>query len=506
MSGKVYLVGAGPGDWRLLTLRGKELLEQADVIITDHLASSGVLTFAREEAEQIYVGKQADHHTLPQEAINELLIEKAREGKSVVRLKGGDPYVFGRGGEEGDALRAAGIPFEVVPGISSALAVPSYAGIPVTDRRYASSFAVITGHERPDKTISSIHWEQLTKAVDTLIFLMGVRNLPHITEKLIRYGSKPDTPCALIRWGTLGLQHTLVSTLAQVAEEAQKGHILPPAVFIVGDVVRCRDSLLWFEQKPLLGLRVGVTRSHHQASRLSHLLEEQGACPVEIPVIRLTEPTDHYKALDEAILHLEHFSWIVFASHNGVQRFFERLHRKQKDTRALGRIHIAAIGSATARHLTRFGITADLVPQTYRSEALAQELLPQLTGHDRVLLIHSQSARPVLDEALESHHIPYSAVAAYAPVPALENREKLVGLLKNRELDYITLTSGSTVTSLLTLLGPDQDLLRNVSLACIGPVTADRCRENGLKPALVADTYTLQGLVQKLMERRLKLC
>lgn len=506
MTGKVYLVGAGPGDWRLLTLRGKELLAKADVIVTDHLASPRLLSFGREDAEQIYVGKRANHHTMPQEAINQLLIDKAREGKLVVRLKGGDPFVFGRGGEECQALQAAGIPFEVVPGISSALSVPLYAGIPVTDRRCASSFAVITGHEKPDKETSSIHWDKLATAVDTLVFLMGVKNLDFITKNLMNYGKEPATPCALIRWGTLGLQKTLVGTLADIAAKARRENLRPPAVFIVGSVVRLRDSLLWFEQKPLLGLRIAVTRSQQQASRLSCLLEEAGAYAVEIPTIKLTEPSDHYAALDKAICQLKQFTWLVFASHNGVERFFARLKLQGLDTRALGGAHIAAIGAATAKHLEQYGVRADLVPESYRSESLVQALLPKLGKTDHVLLVHSESARPVLDEALAKQGIPYTAVAAYAPEPALENQDKLLELLKNRQLDYITLTSASTVTSLLTLLGPDKALLQDTALACIGPVTASACIRNGLTPALTADTYTLQGLVQKLVEGRMKSC
>ncbi len=503
MTGKVFLVGAGPGDWRLLTLRGKELLEIADVVVTDHLSSPRLLSFCKDTAECIYVGKRADHHTLPQEEINKLLIEKAKAGHKVVRLKGGDPFVFGRGGEEGAALQAAGIPFEIVPGISSALAVPAYAGIPVTDRSCASSFAVITGHERPDKDHSSLRWDKLAGAVDTLVFLMGVRNLPSITANLIKYGRCPDTPCALIRWGTLGIQKTLVTTLGKAAEDAAKANLRPPAVFIVGDVVHRRKELQWFETKPLFGLRIAVTRSHQQASRLSAMLEDLGACAIEVPTIRLVDPPDNYRALDEAVTHLSRYSWLVFSSHNGVQRFFARLQQYNLDSRALGGLKIAAIGSATARHLEQYGIRADLVPPSFRSEALAEALVPRLTESDRVLWIRSQKARPILEEALQARRIPYDGVIAYAPVPALENKERLCSLLKAGELDYITLTSASTVTSLLTLLESDKDLLDRVSLACIGPVTAEACTRNGLNPAVVADTYTLQGLVQKLVEGRI---
>ncbi|NME27626.1 uroporphyrinogen-III C-methyltransferase [Megasphaera hexanoica] len=502
MTGTVYLVGAGPGDWRLLTLRGKELLERADTVVTDHLADERLLDFARPEAERIYVGKTAGHHTLRQEEINDLLIAKAREGRTVVRLKGGDPFVFGRGGEEGAALFHAGIPFEVVPGISSAIAVPAYAGIPVTERGMASSFSVITGHEDPKKNGSAIDWEKLATGTDTLVFVMGVRNLPDITARLISCGRSADTPAAIIRWGTRSDQTTIVTTLGSAAYEAARQGITPPAIFLVGDVVRCRGRLRWFDKRPLFGLTVGITRTRRQASALSARLEELGASCIEIPTIRLEDPSDHYATLDQAIYHLTSYDWLLFTSSNGVHRFFHRLREFKEDSRALGGLRLGVIGSATAEALRSYGLQADVVPPEYRAESLADSLLPHISPSSRVLLVRAEQARNVLPDRLHSAGARVTIAPAYRTVPASENRERLVSLLEEHALDLITCTSSSTVTSLLDLLGDRRDLLEPVPLACIGPVTAATCTREGLTPALTASTYTIEGLTQNILDWR----
>lgn len=310
MKGIVYLIGAGPGNIGLMTVRGAELLKNAEVIVTDHLADERLLQWAPKTAECIYAGKTASHHTLKQHEINALLIEKAREGKRVVRLKGGDPFVFGRGGEEAAALHEAHIDFEIVPGISSAIAVPAYAGIPVTDRALASSFAVVTGHEDPSKTTSSIHWDTLSRAVDTLVFLMGIGNLPFITEQLMRNGKDGDTPAAFIRWGTRCDQKTVVTTVANAVADAKAHHIKPPAIFIVGSVVTRRQNLRWFDNRPLSGLTIGVTRAQSQASALVQELERLGAGCEEIPTITFDKPSDGYACLDKAIDVLAAYKWI----------------------------------------------------------------------------------------------------------------------------------------------------------------------------------------------------
>lgn len=477
MTGTVYLVGAGPGDWRLLTLRGKELLERADTIVTDHLADDRLLAFAPPEAERIYVGKTAGHHTLPQEEINELLIAKAREGRTVVRLKGGDPFVFGRGGEEGAALSRAGIPFEVVPGISSAIAVPAYAGIPVTERGMASSFAVVTGHEDPQKKESAIDWEKLATGTDTLVFVMGVRNLPYITARLMTSGRS-------------------------AAYEAARKGITPPAIFIVGDVVRCRSRLSWFENRPLSGLTIGITRTRRQASALSARLEELGASCIEIPTIRLDEPSDHYAVLDQAIYHLSSYNWLLFTSSNGVHRFFRRLSEFKEDSRSLGGIRLGVIGSATAEALGTYGLRADLIPPEYRAESLAGSLIPHLSRPSKILLVRAEQARNVLPDRLRSAGARVTIAPAYRTLPDRETRDRLIPLLEEHALDLITCTSSSTVTSLLDLLGDRRGLLEGVSLACIGPVTAATCTREGLTPALVASTYTIEGLTQNILDWR----
>lgn len=502
MTGTVYLVGAGPGDWRLLTLRGKELLERADTVVTDHLADDRLLAFAPQEAERIYVGKTAGHHTLPQKEINELLIAKAREGRTVVRLKGGDPFVFGRGGEEGAALSRAGIPFEVVPGISSAIAVPAYAGIPVTERGMASSFAVVTGHEDPKKNGLAIDWEKLATGTDTLVFVMGVRNLPYITARLITCGRSAETPAAIIRWGTRSDQTTIVTTLGSAAYEAARKGITPPAIFIVGDVVRCRSRLRWFENRPLSGLTIGITRTRSQASALSARLEEYGASCVEIPTIRLEDPSDHYAALDQAIYHLSSYNWLLFTSSNGVHRFFHRLREFKEDSRALGSIRLGVIGSATAEALGTYGLRADLIPPEYRAESLADSLIPLLSRPSKILLVRAEQARNVLPDRLRSAGARVTIAPAYQTLPDRETRDRLIPLLEEHALDLITCTSSSTVTSLLDLLGDHRSLLEGVSLACIGPVTAAACTREGLTPALTASTYTIEGLTQNILDWR----
>lgn len=502
MNGIVYLVGAGPGDWRLLTLRGREVLEKADTVVSDHLADERLLDFVPPEAERIYVGKTAGHHTLKQEEINALLVQKAQEGKTVVRLKGGDPFVFGRGSEEGIALQAAGIPFEVVPGISSSIAVPAYAGIPVTDRGLASSFAVVTGHEDPAKQTSSIHWDKLATAVDTLVFVMGVHNLPYITSQLMRYGRSGNTPAALIRWGTRSDQTTLTTTLEQAADDAAAAGIKPPAIFIVGDVVTRRATLRWFERRPLTGLTIGITRTPAQAAPLMARLEELGARCLSIPTICITPPSDAYAVLDQAIDKIAAFSWIVFTSANGVDHFFSRLHAAKKDSRALGSAKIACIGPATAKALAAYGITADIVPDTYRAEALADSLCPQLTPRTSILLVRAEKARAVLPERLKAAGAAVTIAPAYETRPAQENSQRLTELLEAQELSLLTVTSSSTVTAALTLLGAKRSLLADTALACIGPITAATCQAQGLTPALTADAYTIDGLVEKIIDWR----
>ena len=366
MQGMVYLVGAGPGDYKLISVKAMEYIKEADTIVYDRLADDRLLAYARPDAEMVYVGKASSAHTMQQEDINQLLVDKAKEGKIVVRLKGGDPFVFGRGGEEALKLVENGLPFEIVPGITSAVAVPAYAGIPVTHRGVATSFAVITGHEDPAKEQSAMRWDKLATAVDTLVFLMGVENLPHITDKLIEHGRPAATPAAVIRWGTKPEQRVLVTTVGQAARVVAEQGIKPPAIFIVGDVVNLRSQLAWFDKKPLFGKTVLVTRAREQASVLTAKLEALGAQCIEAPAISIIPPPD-YAGLDAAIEGLGGFDWLILTSVNGVDHFFARLTKAGRDTRSLAGVKIAAIGIQTAERLRGYGVTADIVPAEFRA-------------------------------------------------------------------------------------------------------------------------------------------
>ena len=501
MNGTVFLVGAGPGDPRLLTVGAMECMKRAEVVVYDHLADESILSYAPADAELIYVGKQSCKHTMRQEDINVLLADKAAEGKTVVRLKGGDPFVFGRGGEEALLLLERGIPFEILPGVTSAVSVPAYAGIPVTHRGVAVSFAVVTGHEDPTKAHSNIRWEHLATGVDTLVFLMGVANIPVITKKLIEHGRPADTPAAFIRWGTHPEQETYVTTVGEAAETVVRAGIRPPAIFIVGDVVKLRDKLRWFDRpatRPLFGKRILVTRARAQASALTEKLTALGAACIEAPVIRIAPPADGYAALDGAIAELNAYQWLIFTSVNGVEHFFARLHAAGKDTRALGYARVAAIGAATSAALRAFGIRADLVPPEFRAEAVAEELRPLLPPRARILLPRAQEARDVLPDTLRAHGAIVDVVAAYETVPEIEDAAIAQGLASG-EIDMVTFTSSSTVKNLVKMLG-NITPLQQVKIACIGPVTADTARSFALEPDIVAKEYTIDGLVRSIKE------
>ena len=501
MNGTVFLVGAGPGDPRLLTVGAMECMKRAEVVVYDHLADESILSYAPADAELIYVGKQSCKHTMRQEDINVLLADKAAEGKTVVRLKGGDPFVFGRGGEEALLLLERGIPFEILPGVTSAVSVPAYAGIPVTHRGVAVSFAVVTGHEDPTKAHSNIRWEHLATGVDTLVFLMGVANIPVITEKLIEYGRPADTPAAIVRWGTHPEQETFVTTVGEAAEKVAREGIRPPAIFIVGDVVKLRDKLRWFDRpatRPLFGKRILVTRARAQASALTEKLTALGAACIEAPVIRIAPPADGYAALDGAIAELNAYQWLIFTSVNGVEHFFARLHAAGKDTRALGYARVAAIGAATSAALRAFGIRADLVPPEFRAEAVAEELRPLLPPRARILLPRAQEARDVLPDTLRAHGATVDVVAAYETVPEIEDAA-IAQRLASGEIDMVTFTSSSTVKNLVKMLA-NITPLQQVKIACIGPVTADTARSFALEPDIVAKEYTIDGLVCSIKE------
>lgn len=495
--GKVYLIGAGPGDPGLLGLKAKECLETADAVVYDRLADPRILAFARKDAEMVYVGKASANHTMRQPDINKLLVKLAQEGKTVARLKGGDPFVFGRGGEEAIELLEAGQPFEFVPGVTSAIAVAEYAGIPVTHRHVATSFAVITGHEDPTKGASTINWQGLATAVDTLVFLMGVENIEKISKQLIANGRSADCPAAVIRWGTHPEQRTLVTTLGSAAADVKANNLKPPAIFIVGEVVKLRQQLQWFDNKPLFGKTVIVTRARAQASDLTKKLEAQGAKVIEVPAIKIVPAAD-YAPLDQAIGELNAYKWLVFTSANGVDYFFQRLLQAGKDARALANVKLAAIGSATAQALADRGLTADLVPSAYKAEELAEALAGQIAAGDKILIARAKVAREVLPESLRKLGAQVDVVTAYETATDCENRDELLAALRDGRASVVTFTSSSTVTNLLKVLGEDKELLQKAALAAIGPVTAGTLRQHSLTPEIEAEKYTIDGLMQAI--------
>ena len=506
----VYLVGAGAGDVGLLTLRACEILSAADVVIYDRLADDEILKFCA-AAKKIYVGKESGRHTLKQSEINQLLVDEARQNKIVVRLKGGDPFVFGRGGEEAIYLRENNLPFEIIPGVTSAIAVPAYAGIPVTHRGIATSFAVITGHEDPTKPESTINWAKISTAVDTLIFLMGVANLPQIVAKLIENGRAPETPAALIRWGTKPAQEVFVTNLGELsvllkpkptdgmsaATNSESSKSLsatavpsllkrPPAIFIIGEVVNLREKLQWFETRPLFGKKILVTRARAQASKLSSALKNLGAEVIEAPTIKITPPTDNFRQLDAATENLRGYDWIIFTSANGVEKFFERLKVHGLDARTFGTAKVAAIGSATAEKLLSFGIIADVVPKDFVAESLADSL-KNFVGGKKILIARAEIARDVLPETLKNFGAEVSVVPAYKTV------SEVAAQIDFDSIDLITFTSSSTVKNFVTAYG-----VPKIHCAAIGAITAQTLENFGVTPAIIAEEFTINGLVEAI--------
>lgn len=500
-SGHVYLVGAGPGDPGLITVKGKACIEKADVLVYDYLASSYLLAYAREGAESIYVGKKGGDHTLKQHEINNLLVEKARQGLIVTRLKGGDPFIFGRGGEEVEALIEAGISYDVVPGVTSAVAAAAYAGIPLTHRKYTSTLAFITGHEDPEKTSSRIDWQALATGIGTLVFFMGVKNLPSIVEQLIRHGKPAETPIALIRWGTTTRQKTVSGTLGNIVQKVEAAGLKAPAIIVVGDVVELRETMQWFENKPLMGKRIVVTRAREQASDLLHLLNAAGADCLECPTIQITPPDD-WEPLDLAIQRLSDYHWLVFTSVNGVGFFFKRLFELGQDVRALHHVRTACIGPATEKRLKDFGLTCDILPESYRAESVVEAFKHQEITGKKILLPRAKEARPILPEELSRMGAEVDEIAVYITRIAQDNTTTLLDRLADQHIDCITFTSSSTVINFKKLI-PEatfKQLLAPVTVACIGPVTADTARELGFDVHLIADTYTIPGLVDALID------
>ena len=498
-TGKVYLVGAGPGDPGLISVKGLECLKQADVIIYDRLLDERLLDSAPSEAERIYVGKTVGEHTKEQNEINQLLVDKAKEGKTVVRLKGGDPFVLGRGGEEAEALGQNHIPFEVVPGVSSAVAVPAYAGIPVTHRGLASSFAVVTGHEEPGKASSNIVWEKLANAVDTLVFLMGMQNLSKIVAQLLEHGRPANTPVAVIKDGTRTKQKTVVGSLKDIVAKVNEHRLSAPAVIVVGEVVRLREKLRWFDNQPLFGKRILVTRARHQASILSKLLSEHGAQPIELPAIDIQTIANN-EELDQAISNLERYHWIVFTSTNGVNAFFKHLYSLKFDSRVLNSLKIGAIGPATAKALETKGIISDYLPEVYTSQGFIAGLKSYDIAGQRFLLPRADIASKELTEGISQLGAEVHEIAVYRTVPATTAISQAKQMLLSDEIDVITFTSSSTVSNLVAVFNGEELAVNSAKVACIGPKTADTAARAGLKVDIVAREYTIPGLVAAIDE------
>jgi len=498
--GMVYLIGAGPGDPGLITVKGMECIKQADVIVYDRLASTRLLDHRRPDAKCIFVGKKPNKHTMSQNEINKLLVDKAKSGLTVARLKGGDPFVFGRGGEEAEELALNNISFEIVPGVTSAVAVPAYAGIPVTHRGYTSSVSIITGNEDPSKDNSNIDWPQLGSSRGTLVFLMGMSNLEAIADKLVANGRPPDTPVALIRWGTHPEQQTLVGTLNNITTMATKSNFRNPAIIIVGEVVNLREKLRWFEERPLFGKKILVTRSREQASVLSQSIERLGGTPVEFPAISITPPMN-YSALDKAISNISSYQWIIFTSVNGVKFFLRRLRELNKDIRELKGVRICAIGPQTRKELDSIALQVDYVPAEYRAEEIINGLRDKIVDGDRILLPRADIARRVLHESLSELGALVDEVTAYCTVTGSGNAHTIKEMLSNGNIDIITFTSSSTVKNFVSMLGADNPakLLGETIIACIGPITAKTANEFGITCHVMAGEYTIDGLVKAII-------
>lgn len=505
--GKVYLVGAGPGDPGLLTIKGQKCISRADVVIYDFLANPILLSHARKEAELIYVGKQGGRHTASQEEINTLMVEHARQGKTVARLKGGDPFIFGRGGEEAEELVAAGIDFEVVPGITSAIAVPAYAGIPLTHRDHTATVAFITGHEDPKKEESNIAWDKLATGAGTLVFLMGVGNLPAIAARLREYGRSPETPVAVIRRGTGSDQETVVGNLESIAEVVEEAGIKPPAIIVVGEVVGLRKKLGWFEKRPLFGKRIVVTRAREQASGFLERLSVLGADCVQFPTIKVAPP-ESWEPLDSAVRQLSRYDWLLFTSVNGVKYFLERLEAAGKDIRELKGIRIGAIGPGTAGAWSAIGIKPDLVPKEYRAEAVVEALAGSGVKGKRILLPRALKARKILPEALREMGAEVDVVPAYRTVRPDHDLDRVTELFQRGEIQIVTFTSSSTVTNFMKMFkGREEEVkgwMETVSVACIGPVTAKTAEGFGFRVDILPPAYTIDSLTEAIVASQRK--
>lgn len=491
--GVCYLVGAGPGDPGLITVRGRECIEAADVVIYDYLSNPELLTWARDDAELVYAGKKGTNPKSEQATINQMMLDKARAGKIVTRLKGGDPLVFGRGGEEASELKAAGVRFEIVPGISSVFAAPAYAGIPVTHRLYNSSLTIFTGHEDPSKENPTVDYKKIAAADGTKLVLMGVENLQHISDRLIEHGAKADTPCALIRWATTGGQETLTASLKKIAALAEKNKFRAPAVLVIGEVVKLRKELNWFENQPLSGKRIIVTRTRRTAGKLSGKLRKLGADIIEIPTTRIEKPTDEM-AFGEMVMDCHRYDWLIFSSPNGVERFFKIFYRLYKDAREIGGAKIAAIGPGTAEKIKEYHLGVDLIPKKSVAESLAEafEKMDASIENLTMLWIRPEKARPVLSERLAAAGVILDEGIAYRTVPDTDDITGALQRFNDEGADIITFTSSSSVEGFLKL---NLKLPERLKIVSIGPATSRTLKAAGLDVDIEAKQHNIDGLI-----------
>ncbi len=509
--GLVSLVGAGPGDPGLITVKGLERLREADVVIYDRLANPALLSHCRPDAEIIDAGKGRDAHGVSQEEINMLLVDRARQGRLVCRLKGGDPFIFGRGGEEALACAHAAVPWEIVPGVTSAIAAPAYAGIPATHRGKASSVTIVTGSEESAHHEWGVDWAAVAKAPGTIVILMGWEGLPRIADALIAGGVPSDRPAAVIQWGTLPRQRSVSAPLGQIARVAAESGLGSPAVVVIGDVASLREQLPWFEARPLFGKRVLVTRATSQAGRLTHLLESQGAECVQLPAIAITPVADHAPT-DAAIARLSRhnsasgmgYDWLTFASPNGVSSFRLRLEALGLDTRALHGVRFAAVGPATAESLASMGVRAEVLPDEYGAEPLVEALRRSGLLGGRVVHFRSSIGLDTLPEGLRALGASVDEVVAYENAVPGESRARASEVFSSDGggIDVTTFASPSAVRNLVALLGSDGAALVNATtVACIGPATALAARGAGIRADAVASEQTLDGLVDAIIKK-----
>ncbi len=499
----VYLIGAGPGDRELITLKAKRIIEEADVLIYDYLANKEFTEWAKPTCEKIYVGKMGGNHTLTQDEINALIVRKGKEGKIIARLKGGDPFLFGRGGEEAEELLAEGISYEVIPGVTAGIAVPAYSGIPVTHRKFTSNVTFITGHEDPTKDNSNINWEALA-GIGTLVFYMGVRNLGMIAKNLMKYGKPADTPVAVIRWGTTPRQWTITATLETIEAEAIKQGAKPPSIIIVGGVVSLKETLDWFEKRPLFGKKAIVTRSRKQASAFAARLEQSGAEVLQFPTIETVEP-ESWEPVDRALTEIAAYHWLIFTSPNGVDFFLQRLKEKNLDIRSLAGLRLAAIGPVTAKKLQDLSLNVDVIPGEY----VAEDVIRSLKSADselssrKILLARATEAREIIPDELRNLGATVDVVPVYRTMKPKHELEAVIKQILDDEISLITFTSSSTVKNFIEMFDGIENFdiiekMKHIHLASIGPITTETIRSFGLEPEIQAATYTIPGLTEAI--------